>query len=269
MTEYTIKVAVSNPSGLSVDEISRTIQNGYTAGNIAGMFSIEMIGTYVAIITFIRDEGEDLAAVNARAFTAYDVMDQLYREFREAWNAEELDGHHVVRQIVRALETREGTVQGLLYQQPRLRLVFDLVFKTPAQRDRAIERLRPAHAANCLGEIVDFDQMLDVLILPDPSPLQKAPDPEPTRVVLDLTGGTMQWVMADKPARLVVVNNDEAEALSPEEVCIPVPLNQQGRPRWIKDAGGEIVAAHYPLGVDLDAVAVERFYEQLENPKNV
>lgn len=266
INQYTIKVAVNighqpgQTVELTVEDISKSLQWVYDEGNIDGLFSIEMIGPSLAIISFARDEGTDTEAVGCEMLTAQLALSQLAKEFREVYRIEDLDSRHMVRQIVDALERGEASVAGLLEHQPRLRLTVDLLFRTPELRDMAALAMNKSSVAQALIEYFTFEKLLSCnvnVLVPGAQPAEPEPvEQTPARVVMDLTGGVVQWALADVPVDFVIVD-DDAVLNPPKGQAVP---NQV----YVTDTDGVQVKAYPPQHMDIDRAVVDRFFEQTQ-----
>lgn len=250
---YTIQVAIPSSADYPAAEMTAALQQGYDRDPVGGWFSITKVGSSTAIVTFTRHLDEDSAAckVPPIELTPALAMEQLAADLIEAWEGHPIAAEHMVNRLVDALKHHDGTVEGLLVQRPRLRLVLDLVYPSVEARDRANDGVNELLLQQLGNDYFPGSLTVDTYIVRDFTAAN--PHREPTRIALDLTGGNIQWAVADRPVEFMVLD-DDLDRDCPGE-AEPIMVN-------ITDVDGVQTLAHKPGPMDLDPELVEHFFKQ-------
>lgn len=261
MLEYTIKIALTHVRNLTAVQIAKQLQAVYDSVNVAGTFNVELIGTSIAIVTFTRDLNEDLVATgrNEPDVDPQWVANQLFQELSECFEYDGMNPEEPARQIMFALKNQDCTVTGLPYQKPRLRLYLEVAYETQHDRDNAAAALTSEAISGIVSEYMSqtlarSPTLLAGLVEPDPRPMPTEQSPKPVRIAMDLTGGTIQWALSDRPVEFMVIDDEISSHDRPGE-AEPITVN-------VTDKDGVQTMAHKPGPMDMDPETVEHFFSQ-------
>lgn len=259
MSQYTIKIALNNLEGETASQISDRLQIAYDAGTVAGYFSVELVGRTLALITFERNAEQDATGVGVPLETVSVTwaIEQLKREFAEiGWSSDAHPACVLTQTIIDTLNNHDCTVAGLPCQKPRLRLFLEVAYETKEDRDRAAGML----TSQAMGAIM-LDFMTPTLasrptvlagrVERDPVPHPSAQESAPVRVVMDLTGGNIQWSASDGPVRLLVIDDDAKDSDSTHLV-------------WCTDTEGVSTVAYSPELIGESRDLVDHFFGQVD-----
>lgn len=261
MSQYTIKIALNNLEGEQASQISDRLQIAYDAGTVAGYFSVELVGRTLALVTFERNAEQDATGVGVPLETVSVTwaIEQLKREFAViGWSSDTHPACVLTKRIIDTLDSHDCTVAGLPCQKPRLRLFLEVAYETKEDRDRAAGML-----TGQAMEAIMLDFMTPTLasrptvlagrVERDPvsHPSAQEVAPEPVRVVMDLTGGNIQWSASDGPVRLVVIDDDAKDSDSTSLV-------------WCTDTEGVSTVAYQPELINESRDLVDHFFGQVD-----
>lgn len=166
---YTLKLAIDSTPDYSAKEMADALRACIDGTSIGGTFELVKVGTMTAIVVFTRDLLDDSGACNVPPIemNASRAAGLLCRELTGQATLMRLPSAHPVSKVIDRLRMMDVTVEGLLVQRPRLRLVLDLVYEQEHLRNLQAENTAPLVLQDLVHQRFPGAAVVELKVQPD------------------------------------------------------------------------------------------------------